>query len=505
MPQREVSTNNIIQLLRGFRVVLERAFDLNDLREPHDINTAIRLLREYNNIIPENQRVFMPVIERYLENLNLDTELSLIDGLNQILNFFENNNIQNVNQINNIDLDNNIRNINIINENNIIINNINRNNINTQNADILNIGTDFNILNFYNNTYINDTNFNNIIHIQNIDLDPINNINYEADAIETTVGIHNQTVHESATEATIQEAITKLRSRYKGCEKIFTNLQQVLLFLRQKSYDLVLSKKLSEDEIKIIEVNFNNVSLLMLEQRSQAVDLLRLAISALNDKAIAQQMCDRDPEDVEQLADDMLSRWAGWFRSAIIDSQLAYRRDRGDMSIPCNDEELSKDRSCFGGSLNRIIYALNLIHPDVAIQEGQQTLANMERYRQDREIATIKKFGQNKLHTRTNDYLDDYLVTIDLKNLKDILSKLEKIDEKELDSDHKNESLISFEKDLEAHIVTDASLYLGIENFTLIQRELQPFISAYIDGILGDRVKEAIGQKERIAAKRISI
>ena len=311
--------------------------------------------------------------------------------------------------------------------------------------------------------------------------------------------VQNQTVHDRETEATIQESIDKLMTRYSGGSLYasFTSLQQIILFLGQKADELVLLKKLSINEKRVITINFTNLLLLTTnsvyrEQELRAINLLKLAICALEDQDIAKQMCGIDDSDTT-LLDNMNDRWAGWFKSSIIDSQLAYRRNRGNMSIPSDTEELTRDNSCFGGNLNRIVDALNLIHPDVVIQEGQGALANMALYLENRKIARIKEFGQNTLQN----VVSAYLKTISLETLENILLELEKLDTGELD--HKTESMIVFKENLYNHIINNAKTSLEIEDVSFIKRELTPFISVYIDGFLQNEIKETIKQQKENA------
>ena len=302
--------------------------------------------------------------------------------------------------------------------------------------------------------------------------------------------IHNQTVHAPETERTIYNAIEKLHAKYSRSYEFnsLTDLRSVISFLQCKVIELKEAGKLNNDDDRVIQANFLNlldlVSQQMLELQNKAYNFLKLAVSALQDKKAAEQMIGRSPLD-----EDMQDRWAGWFKSAIIDSQLAYRRDRGDMSYP-SDEELNQDKSCFGGNLNRIIAALNLIHPDVEIQEGQSALANMEKYFRDRTIAKIKEFGQNKLQ----EVADNYIVAmISWEHLVKVFSELEKI---EKDSRiQKSEKLILFEETLKQHIVTEATSSVGEEITTYIS-EITPFIDAYIDGSLYDKIKEVMLQQE---------
>ncbi|MGD0465705.1 MAG: hypothetical protein ABSA84_03315 [Gammaproteobacteria bacterium] len=334
-----------------------------------------------------------------------------------------------------------------------------------------------------------------------------NNININNDAIINIINngapgawlaeedvIHNQTVHAPETERTIYDAVEKLHARYSSSEEFnfLTDLQSVISFLQTKVNELKRTGKLNNDDDRVIQANFLNLLNLnllsldlqqIMELQNKAYSFLKLAIVALQDKKAAEQMIGYPP-----LVSDMEDRWAGWFKSAIIDSQLAYRRDRGDMSYP-SEEELNRDKSCFGGNLNRIIAALNLIHPDVEIQEGQSALANMEKYFRDRNIAKVKEFGQNELQ----EVADSYVAAISLENLIRLFSELEKLEKKE--QEQKSEDLILFEETLKQHIITEAKKSIG-EEITPYISELTPFIDTYIDNNFFDKIKELIYQQE---------
>lgn len=283
------------------------------------------------------------------------------------------------------------------------------------------------------------------------------------------------------------------------------SLENTVLFLKQKADELVSLEKITPDERRVIEVNFNNLFNIETDGKIQAFCLLKLAIRALEDREVAWQMCNENSlEDIieEKLANDISDRWSGWFKSAIVDSQLAYRRDRGDMSIP-NNEELNRDTSCFGGSLNRIIFALNLIHPDVKVLEGQGTLANIGLYQQV--IAKINVFGQNSLQEIANQYLIAKLANFSLEDLEKILKELENSDETiGSESNSKSEILISLEHDLETHIIDNARTTLEIQDVGLIERQLAPFISTYISDLLQDKIEETIQEKVAVSASSSS-
>ena len=228
----------------------------------------------------------------------------------------------------------------------------------------------------------------------------------------------NQTIHDKGAEQSVNSSIEKLEKRYipgpfsnllaklgfKGSENILNlydtfgkkRFAETVLFLKGQALNLLSMEQLNQDEIRVIKANFKNLDSLNRTEKATANYLLKLAIFALEDKLTAAKIYKHSSKP---LVIDMNERWASWFRNAIIDSQLAYRRDRGDMTWP-SDSELNRDQSCFGGSLLRIITALNLMHPDVTVSEGQDVLLhNMQTYKtlHEQKVRIIKNFGHNYL------------------------------------------------------------------------------------------------------------
>lgn len=430
---------NFITVIQGYKIALEEATREGNLREPlFTPNNAITILRAYaaaHPEMPDEQSMYIPMIEEvFLTFRDAEQPVNIIGMLNQMLV------ILNPPEIQIIDND---------------INNLNNDNINELNNFIIN-----------NNDNINDLN--------NFDNDGIDR--------ERAITINNQTVHDVITEATIQESITRLKDRY-GIQE--STLSELIEYLNKQANNLLESGHLNLDEINVIKANFDNLlHNIDVDEQSKAKDLLSLAIQALNDKESAHKMLGRTSSE-----QDDQDRWSGWFKSAIVDSQLAYRRDRGDTTFP-SVEELNNDRSCFGGGLNRIISALNFIHPDVVIEAGQGALANMQQYREVRDKAKIKKFGQD-LPDAQQELVKHYLATFSLPTLEAILSELNKLDVME-ESTEKSQVLTTFEKDLEERIISAAKSFLDVEDVDLIEKELKPFISAYISGILQGEIQVTI-------------
>ncbi|MGI9214337.1 MAG: hypothetical protein ACR2HS_01320, partial [Gammaproteobacteria bacterium] len=269
--------------------------------------------------------------------------------------------------------------------------------------------------------------------------------------------------------------------------KKLTNLQRIVLFLKEKTKHLVEKNKLSKDEEKVIQEYYIYISSSSLSNnmKFRLINNLKLAIYALEDKKVAETICNKTGK---QLDDDIDDRWGGWFKSAIVDSLLAYRRDRGDNSFPTTPQELIKDRSCFAGSLNRIINSLNLIHPDVLIQEGLHALENMETYREKRNVAKIKNFGQDEqfLQKIAGDYSKNYLKGLSVEKLDEILAYID-----EPNRLFECEPLEKLQKDLKKHIIDKAKSTLSdIKDDDLIEKELRPFITAYIEYSLDDKIKD---------------
>ena len=99
-------------------------------------------------------------------------------------------------------------------------------------------------------------------------------------------------------------------------------------------------------------------------------------------------------------------KWASWFKNAIIDTQIAYWRDKGLQGLPTG-EQLVDFKSCVGGALNRLIHGLNLLHPDVVIKEGKQTLKNLDVYKENvvLEDTFVLPYLQQNIQAMGKDFL----------------------------------------------------------------------------------------------------
>ena len=140
------------------------------------------------------------------------------------------------------------------------------------------------------------------------------------------------------------------------------------------------------------------------------------------------------------------------------------------------EKELKADTSCFGGGLNRIIFGLNLLDPDVRIKEGQETLANMEKYKKARESAKIGHFAQGI----------QSLVRIFLESRTPAELQQAQADPTALKGAVKE------------HFYAKAREALGTDLVSAKQDELEPFLKTYLDG---DYLAESI----RAAAKSPSV
>jgi hypothetical protein len=338
----------------------------------------------------------------------------------------------------------------------------------------------------------------------------------------------NQTIHDKGAEKSVKSSIENLKKRYipgpfsnllaklgfKGSENILNlyatfgkkSFEETVLFLTGKALQLLFIKQLNQDEFRVINANFKNLYSLKQGRKEKATAnyLLKLAIFALEDKLTAAKIYKHSSE---QLLNDMNERWASWFRNAIVDSQLAYRRDRGDMTWP-SKSELNTDRSCFGGSLLRIITALNLMHPDVTVSEGQGVLLhNMQTYKtlHEQKVSIIKNFGQNYLV----DVAKKYLEKVSIENLTDILGHLENAGLLLQD-----DTLDSFQTNLKTFIINNAQEFIEdkynanisqkISN-DLIDKHLSSFIEAYIQYNLQDHINEIIETKAKEAIENIPL
>ena len=123
------------------------------------------------------------------------------------------------------------------------------------------------------------------------------------------------------------------------------------------------------------------------EDQAKTLELLNLAAEALQDKASLSVMQAHPLSDREHL-----EVWAGWIRAALVDSQVAYALDKGHTAL---QEIGTDDASCEGGSNNRIIASLHLIHPDVTLREGRGAERNKEQWKALRDQQLLNELCQN--------------------------------------------------------------------------------------------------------------
>jgi hypothetical protein len=222
-------------------------------------------------------------------------------------------------------------------------------------------------------------------------------------------GVRAQTVHDAIFEASVSEAVGKLADRYRSIP--YQRLNDLVALYGKKIDDLVKKRLLTPVEGKVAQFFFTGVNVRPDGESSETIALyLNLVWDALNDKAIAKEL-GRPNEFTDQ---DIDERVASWLKASPIDAQLAYHLDnigtryRGIIyhtkqelleAIEKDESLLTTGQSCVGGSINRLISGLDLVHPDVelALGEGQQVnIGIMARYRfiQNTALAFLKKTYQ---------------------------------------------------------------------------------------------------------------
>lgn len=297
----------------------------------------------------------------------------------------------------------------------------------------------------------------------------------------------NQTAHDPVTSSGIQDAIDKLSKHYPPAvassilEKTLSALhlhdtshsdfEKIIMFLRNKAIMLVKLNKLTKIELLVIEACINGLKNLHHEERTLSfkfVNLVKLVICALEDERIVcnillHSQTSADPINAVQIINDMNDRWAGWFKSSLYDSQLTYQLDRGDTSVPTDQYGLTKHKSCPGGLLNRLISALNLIHPDVVIQDGQGNIANMEKYLEMR----INKYAQDNFVKIADEYLAIWIAFLTEKDIRNIQNN--------------NEPAVkALQGNLGVRIFKHFEGRFPHANNTFLSKILLPFIDSYI-------------------------
>ena len=191
---------------------------------------------------------------------------------------------------------------------------------------------------------------------------------------------HNQTVHDAKYEASLKAAVGKLEKRYV---KDTMSLEEVVKELKDKINAATQDKikdGLKPSEVKVL-THFFDVRMDDLAGNSDTVKhYLNLAWQALTDKTVYDLKTDKDVDD----------RILGWLRSGPLDAQLAYLLDnlseKGPFktkaelltAIETQPDLIDKGKSCIGGSYNRLIDPLNLIHPDVNLEAGDGQIKNAQ-------------------------------------------------------------------------------------------------------------------------------
>lgn len=262
---------------------------------------------------------------------------------------------------------------------------------------------------------------NNIQNLQDVsDLCQVNRADWEATwagiqarevaargiGIETpVVGLRNQTVHDRETEQSIGNSLQKLDKRYSRQQKL--SQTEIVSHVLHVGDELKAKSRISDDERGLIDLYFAGVGDLDEESRSIFTRYLNLVRLALEDKAahselpqalvganiITQEEADTYPREYTE--QDREDNWSTWFKSAIVDAQIAYWTDSGQKGLPPRSEWV-KYKSCVGGSLNRLIQGLTLQHPDVVVREGQQALHNAAEYKKTQLVARIGDYGQDE-------------------------------------------------------------------------------------------------------------
>ncbi len=196
-------------------------------------------------------------------------------------------------------------------------------------------------------------------------------------------GMNNQTVHDKAYERSISEALNKLQTRYRSRPRY--SLEDLQRFYLEKIQEFQKNKLLSRGEATTAHHFFTD-GFDRLENRDKTQNYLNLAWQALNDREIAFELGSQESFNAQEINE----RIAGWLRAGPIDAQLAYHLDRlGSQSLYKTKVQLleaverdgkliTSGQSCVGGSYNRLIDALNLIHPDVHLALGEGNKKNIE-------------------------------------------------------------------------------------------------------------------------------
>ena len=230
------------------------------------------------------------------------------------------------------------------------------------------------------------------------------------------IGLNNQSVHAKELEASIQESVQKLQKLYPIQYKTLVGVEEAI---KKRMESLQKQNLLKPVDARIMGVFLSGAQVLTPDDRAKILRYFDLTLQALDDKkaaveaaseaageeaydkAIRNNANEAEAKKAEEAAKkealkkeftpkEMDDRFSGWLRSGPIDAQLAYILDNlGGKAFKDKNalyEALEKNfeanvgggRSCLGGSYNRLIIALNKLHPAVKIDYGQATKANAQ-------------------------------------------------------------------------------------------------------------------------------
>lgn len=247
---------------------------------------------------------------------------------------------------------------------------------------------------------------------------------YAGNLSNQSSSLRNQTVHDVETEKGIAASIERLKKRY-GAEITQDIEHRIINAINLHIAKLLSNHGITDQQSLLAKTNIDNLTekddgtrgafVLDEDSRKKAYLYLKLAVDALEDRTVYDPKTpksDLHKENgkeilTEQAIDD---RWKAWIDNALIDSQLTYLLDRGEdkekilkLPIPELEELLEQYKSCFGGNLNRIIVGLNLLHPDVTINEGQSGLHNMVIWQRQAQ-AKVNTFVRDHIHEWYEDW-----------------------------------------------------------------------------------------------------
>jgi|GEM_PF-2933721 len=242
------------------------------------------------------------------------------------------------------------------------------------------------------------------------------------------VGIANQSVHDKAFETSIKKSVEKLQRLY-GAPSV--SVESLVKIIVERMESLQKKSLLQPVEVRVIDVFLKGTQGLDEDARSKITLYLYLAWQALNDEKEAAKALGREPKQ-----EDMDERVASWLRSGPMDAQLAYILDNlGQGQFKDKKtllEALSKNfdhvvgagKSCLGGSFNRLISGLDVIHPLVVIDYGEATKSNADLYALRN---ALQKQGREFLDkTMDQNISDDARRSLVIKQLQDFMTASQK-------------------------------------------------------------------------------